>query len=197
MKTYSKAAKRRSKAGRPRNEDAERYPGGQIKHDYREKDVKATVIDMRQRIHGIAPENAESPFAGYLLGRMFLDGNITEAERKAGDRYSETMARYYRLVGIPAPSARAQSLFSIASHDGEVSAERAKRARDASNAMMSAEGELLRCTDGPRVKTTVFNVCVLDYDNLRDMPPSMWDFLHRGLRALIFHYGLEDIRKSG
>lgn len=195
-KAKTKAAKRRSKGGRPRIKDAERYPSGQIKHDWRADDIKATVIEMRQRVHGISQEATESPLAGYLLGRMYLDRSITEVEREAGDRYAEDMASYYGLTGIPHPSPRAQSLFSVAGHDGEVSSDRAMRARDQSNRIMRLEGELLKCFEGPRVKTTVFNVCVLDLDHLRDMPPSMFGYLRRGLRALALHYGLQDAGKS-
>ena len=199
-KAGSKAAKRRGRGGRPRKVEAERYPGGQIKHDWREqeseKEAKGTVIEMRQRIHGITGKDAGSPFAGYVLGRMFLDGNISEAELTAGNRYAEDMARYYRLVGISAPSPRAQSLFSIAAHDGEVSEGRAKQARAASDHMMKLEGALLKIKDGPQVKTTVFNVCVMDIDHLREMPAAMWNFLHRGLRELVFFYGLQDEGKS-
>ena len=195
-----KALSRKRKGGRPRNQDAERYPGGQIKHDYREdekeRDAMGAVIDMRQRLHGLSPEDAKTELAGYVLGRMRLDRAINEVELEAGNRYAKDMARYYRLTGITAPSPRAQSLFSIAGHEGEISPERATQAREASNNMMKLEGVLLRLPNGPRVKTTVFNVCFMDHDNLRDMPSHMFGWLHCGLRALAIHYGLQDVRKS-
>jgi hypothetical protein len=195
-----KALKRKRKGGRPRNHDAERYPGGQIKHDYRadenEKQIKGTVVDMRQRLYGLSEADAKSDLAGFVLGRMRLDMAINEVELKAGERYAEDMARYYRLTGIPAPSPRAQSLFSVAGHEGEISSERAAQAREASNRRMALETVLLRLPDGPRVKTTVFNVCFMDHDNLRDMPSHMFGWLHCGLRALALHYGLQDERKS-
>lgn len=195
-----KALSRKRKGGRPRNNDAERYPGGQIKHDYRkaetERDIMGTVVDMRQRQYGLNETDAKSALAGFVLGRMRLDKAINEVEFEAGQRYAEDMARYYRMVGIPAPSPRAQSLFSVKGHDGDITPEQAKSARDASNRMMEMEDVLLRLHDGPRVKTTVFNVCVMDFDNLRDMPSHMFGWLHCGLRALAMHYGLQDVRKS-
>ena len=195
-----KALSRKRKGGRPRKQGAERYPGGQIKHDYREdekeRDTKGTVLDMRQRLYGLSPEDAKSDLAGFVLGRMRLDKAINEVELKAGERYAEDMARYYRLTGLAAPSPRAQSLFSVRGHDGEVTEEQATSARAASNKMMELEGILLRLPNGPRVKTTVFNVCFMDHDNLRDMPSHMFGWLHCGLLALAIHYGLHDERKS-
>ena len=195
-----KALSKKRKGGRPRKQGAERYPGGQIKHDYRrdetERDVLSTVIDMRQRQHSLDEKDARSALAGFVLGRMRLDKAINEVEFEAGQRYAGDMARYYRLVGIPAPSPRAQSLFSVKGHDGDMTQQQADNARAASNRMMELEGVLLRLADGPRVKTTVFNVCVMDFDNLRDMPSHMFGWLHCGLRALALHYGLQDGRKS-
>lgn len=195
-----KALSRKRKGGRPRNYDAERYPGGQIKHDFRktqtEKQIMGTVVDMRKRLHGLSEKDAKSSLAGFVLGRMLIDKAINDVEFEAGERYAEDMARYYRLTGIPAPSPRAQSLFSVGGYEGDISAERAAQARAASNRMMELEGVLLRLTDGPRVKTTVFNVCFMDLENLRDMPSHMFNWLHCGLRALALHYGLQDVRKS-
>lgn len=180
----SKAAKLRAKranAGRPKKKDVERFPSGKIKPFETERENKSVALDARRRIHGIS---ADDQRAGYTLGRIFLDGKITEDQFKAGDEYAETMARYYRLVGIPAPSPRAQSLFSIRGHDGEVTKSLADRARSSTNSMMQVQGILLSCEDGPQVKSTVHNVCVMDIEHLRLMPPQQILWLRRGLQAL-------------
>ena len=186
--------KQRQYAGRPAKEGVERYPGGQIKHTEREKEVRAVAIEARQRVYfkgqEVSNDMMASPFAGYTLGRMFLDGKITACEREAGDEYATQMVRYYGLTGIPFPSARAQSLFTIRGHDGEIGAERAKRARDASNKMMELEGILLRLEDGPRIKTTVYNTCVLDYEIMRTMSELQLSWLKRGLKEIHFRLGL-------
>lgn len=173
-------------AGRPRKENVERFPGGKIKPFETEKENKSVVIEARKRMHG-ANMNVESPFAGYTLGRIFLDGKITEEQRQAGDEYAEAIARYHRLVGIPFPSARAQSLFSIKGHDGDVTEDMASRARRATNKMMELQGVLLRCVDGPQVKSTIHNCVVLDLDHLRGMPDQQMLWLRRGLVALKAH----------
>jgi len=189
----SKAAKLRAKraaqgAGRPRKEGVERYPSGKIKPAETEKETLSVAVAARKRTQGwseATPDKAVlDPRAGYTLGLMCLDGKITEEQLEAGNEYALAIARYHRLVGIPFPSARAQSLFSIKGHDGEVSEELAARARSASNLMMRLQGILLQCVDGPQVRQTVNSVSVMDLQHLRDMPPQQLLWLRRGLSAL-------------
>jgi len=180
-------------AGRPRKENVERFPSGKIKPFETEKENMSVAIEARKRIHHMTAANdetAKSQHAGYTLGRIYLDGKISKEQLEAGDEYAEVMARYHRLVGIPFPSARAQSLFSIKGHDGEVSEDHASRARRATNKMMELQTILLDCVDGPQVKTTIHNVAVMDYENLRGMPDQQMLWLKRGLNALIKNKGL-------
>lgn len=198
-KAASKAAKLRAKRqGRPRKANADRHPCGKIKKAWAndnqerenretEKETLAVALEARKRIHGI---DDNTPLAGYVLGRIFLDGRITEEQRKAGDDFAETMGRYYRLTGVPFPSPRAQAMGGIRGSDGEVSQSLADAARRATNMMMRLTGVLLRCKDGPQVRQTVHNVCVMDYDNLRSMPETQLEWLRRGLNELIFDKGL-------
>ena len=101
-----------------------------------------------------------------------------------------------RLVGLPAPSARAQSLFSVRGHPGEESESITVRARNASNEMMAVEGVLLQCVDGPQVKQIVFNVAVMDYAHLRTMGDQQLLWLKRGLNALASRRQLKTQGKS-
>lgn len=191
----AKAQKLRAKraargAGRPRKENVERFPSGKIKPFETEKENMSVAIDARRRIHGMTAANDDTVkerYAGYTVGRIYLDGNITKEQLEAADEYAEVMARYHRLVGIPFPSARAQSLFSIKGHDGEVTEDQASRARRATNKMMELQGVLLGCVDGPQVKATIHNAVVLDLDHLRGMPPQQMLWLRRGLSALRKH----------
>lgn len=177
-----------SKAGRPRKEDVERYPSGKIKHAETEREAMSTAVEARKNHNGWtgkgADERAKNPRAGYLLGVLWLEGKISEEQLEAGDEFALAIARYYRLTGIPFPSARAQSLFTIKGHGGDVTEEAAARARAASNLMMALRGVLLRLPDGPQVNSTVWSVAVLDLDHLRDMPPQQVVWLRRGLEAL-------------
>jgi hypothetical protein len=178
--------KRTNGAGRPRKE-GERYASGDLKRSETQKEAMSVAIEARRRIDGwgtkVTDETVKSPFAGYTLGRMFLDGRITEDQRKAGDEYAEIISRYHKLTGIPFPSARAQSLFSVKGHDGEQSESVTDKARRASNAMMEAVGILLRCEDGPQVRALVHNLTVMDYEHLRSMGEQQLLWLKRGLNA--------------
>lgn len=192
----SKAGKLRARraarsAGRPRKQGVDRYPNGEIKNHEIEREAMSVAKDARLRMY-----KTDSPFAAYTLGRIFLDGAITETQREAGDTYAAMMARYYRLVGIPFPSARAQSLFSIHGHDGDQPDSLIKRARAASNRMMEIEGVLLRLPNGPQIKSTIYNVCVLDVETMRTMPEMQMDMLRRGLNELHFKFGLQGDKKS-
>lgn len=193
----SKAEKLRHKRisrGRPRKANAERHPCGKIKQEWSqresEQDAVSVALTARGKIHGLNENNA---LAGYTLGRIFLDGKISEYQREAGDEYADDMARYYRLTGIPFPSARAQSMGTIRGSDGDVSQSLADAARRASNRMMELEGILLRCEEGPQVKTTVRNVCLMDIEGLRLMPERQLLWLKRGLDAL---HVAKHLRKS-
>lgn len=196
----SKLRAKRSRAGRPRKEGVERYPSGDIKRSETQKETMSVAVGARRRIDGwsdkTSDETVKSQFAGYTLGRMFLDGRITEEQRKAGDEYAEIHARYRRLVGLPAPSARAQSLFSIKSHEGEQTESITQKARKASNAMMEVEGILLRCVDGPQVKQLIFNLSVMDYEHLRGVGEQQLLWIRRGLMALAKRKQLQDAGKS-
>jgi hypothetical protein len=180
--------KRRSNAGRPPKQDVERYPGGKIKPSETEREAISTVITARKRMNGwndnVPDSMAKDARAGYVLGVLRLDGKIDDDQLEVGNEYALAISRYHSLTGIPFPSARAQSLFSIKGHDGEVSAARADRARNASNLMMRLQGVLLQCVDGPQVRQTINNVTVMSYDHLRTMPPQQLLWLRRGLNAL-------------
>jgi hypothetical protein len=189
----SKASKLRVKraargAGRPRKENVERFPSGKIKPSETEKETISVAIEARKRMNGwddkTADTKAKDPRAGYVLGVLYLDGKITEDQLSAGDEYALAIARYHSLTGIQFPSARAQSLFSIKGHDGEVSESLAQRAREASLKMMALHGVLLQCVDGPQVRSTIHNCAVLDLENLRGMPSQQLLWLRRGLSAL-------------
>jgi hypothetical protein len=187
-------------AGRPRKENVDRYPSGDIKRSETQREAMSVAIEARRRIDGwgdkVSDDTVKSPYAGYTLGRMFLDGRITEEQRKAGDEYAEIMARYYRLVGYPFPSARAQSIFSVKGHDGEVTESITERARRASNSMMEVTGILLRCEDGPQVKQLIHNLAVMDFEHLRGVGPQQLLWIRRGLTALANRKQLQGVGKS-
>lgn len=183
----------------------ERTDSGRIRRNKANQDkVKETVTEMRQRLYGA--RNPEDPRWGYTLGRIYLDGNLGNIDRangkglaemrlEAGNTYAEDVARYYALTGIPFPSARAQNLFAVHGFDGDVTEDRARRARQAGNKFMELEGVLLRCERGRQVSSAVKSVCIMDIEEARLWPDHMIDLLITGLDAMLFHYGLERERQ--
>lgn len=184
-------SKRISRAGRPRKEGVERYPSGDVKRSETQKEVMSVAIEARGRVHG---HETNDPRIGYVLGRIRLDGKISDEQLEAGNEFSLAIARYHMATGIAFPSARAQDIFRVQGKEGEVTEEMASRARNAANRMMELRGVLLQCIDGPQVMSTVWNVCIMDYDHLRGMSDQQILWLKRGLIALIRH---KDLRAQG
>lgn len=198
MTARTKAQKREAKRGRPRlpaNSNT-REPNGQPSRrkervELLEHEMIAGVGATRMRHFNIANiEQAINPRYGYLLGRMRMDGNISEEQHDAGQRYSEDMARYYGLTGVPFPSAKAQNLFAIHS-EGEEPAGKGEAAKKARSQMTALRDTLMACGDintGRRVLHTVNAVCVEDIDHLRNLNPPMLRWLKQGLNALSKFY---------
>ena len=101
----------------------------------------------------------------------------------------------HRSATKPEIKKAVESLFSVKGFEGETT-ERTRAAMAATNRMMELEGVLLKLPEGPRVKTTVFNVCVMDYEVLRTMPEPQLAWLKRGLTELHWHLGLSREREA-
>lgn len=199
MAARTKAQKLKVKRGRPRR-DAPRTPSGQISRS-KEANLEMNMqpaIDRRIRhygIHGTKDTTAQilagDPTWGYLLGRLLKDGVINKAQHDAGNRYSEDMAAYFGLTGVPFPSAKAQNMFAVRGSAGDDDGERGERAAKARAKMVKLRDLLLACGDintGRRVLHTVNCVCVEDIDHLRTLNSPMKAWLVRGLNALGRHY---------
>jgi hypothetical protein len=186
-----KLRKKRIQQGRPRRQDVPRYETGKIQYaalrPETEQEVKSVAISARRRVHGYGDQVPEklvaSPYAGYVLGRLFLDGKITKEEREAGDEYALAMSRYYNLLGVT-PSVRAQEIFRVSGYSGEVTEEFQRAMSRATNVMMHYESILLQCKGGHQVKSTTYNVAVMDYEGMRFMPETQLRLLRRGLQAI-------------
>lgn len=155
------------------------------------------LVDLRTE-NGIltAEHQAKNLYLGYPLGLLYVDGKITQQQHDAGMKYAEDMWKYYVLVGIPFPSAKAQNMFAVRGMIGDETETRAVRAKAATDKMMALERVLNMVSgNGRKVKTTVFNVAVTEeVEEPRLMPERMLGWLIEGLDELIWHYG---VRRSG
>ena len=182
-----KLRQRRGKpgAGRPRKE-GERYPSGDIKRCETEKAVMSVAIEAAKRVHSIDTDGKDG-LHGYTLGRMYLDKKISLIELEAGNWYAAQIERYYRSTGRQSPNPRAQDLLAVRGYDGDVTESAQSRAQRATSAFTRLETVLGKVGNG--VKSTVWNVCVMDVEGLRLMPPSQLQMLKNGLIALAFAKG--------
>ena len=181
--------------GRPPKLNADRFPNGKIKPEWStretERDIKSVALEARKRIHGL--DNA-TDLAGYTLGRIYLDKNITHAMLEAGDTYALDVWRCYKDMGARLPIQRAQALGercgpSYMPDENETQIERAQRAAVWLKNMRARLNAV-----GHGVEGMTFNTCVVGEEQLRMMPPAQFDMLRRGLTALIWFYGIPNER---
>jgi hypothetical protein len=135
-----------------------------------------------------AVQQALDPRCGYALGILLLSHKITEQQHSAGVKFSEDMARYYGLTGVPFPSPRAQDLFAIRS-DGDEPAGKGEAAKAARGKMAKLREALLAVGDidtGRRVYMAVTSTAVED----KAPPESGMVYLRKGLNRLVDHYGI-------
>lgn len=188
MKARTAASKIRAKRGRPRKEHVMRTENGRVSRaDDADKAAKTTAIEARMRVLGLSVADCERPEAGSVLGRLYLDARnkVSKAQYEAGLRMAQDFARYYALTGIPFPAAHAIDLNRVhgIGRDPSPAAVRA-----ASNAVMAIETVLGQADESGRPVLSVCKaVCI------RDEPiyhGHMIEFLKRGLRSLVEHYGI-------
>lgn len=205
-KARTQAQKLRQKRGRPAlpaNVNS-REPNGRLsrrqeRQEYLEHETVSIAASARVRhlklVDGdvSAIKQALDPMNGYVLGRLRMDGKLTERQHEAGIRYANDMARYYGLTGVQFPSARAQNLFAVRGSDGDDSDNRKEAALRARDRKIDLVKTLESCGDintARKVQYTVNAVCVESLDHMRNLNPLMQEWLRKGLNKLADFYGV-------
>lgn len=85
-----------------------RHPNGELTDQPR----LATPGQVR-RIMRSAAIKAESPLLGTEIGRLLLNGFLSEAHAAASEKWMMQYSRYCRVCGSPPPNARSQDLGRI------------------------------------------------------------------------------------
>src|SRR3990167_11225536 len=80
-----------------RRSNAKRYATGRIVQPAA-AEMRATVIEARQRVYGLGKSQAAEPEAIDVLGRMYLVGEISQRQKQAGDRYAEIRRDYRKAI---------------------------------------------------------------------------------------------------
>lgn len=182
-------AKRLSRLREPNGRLSRRQDSMQARTAEQERHVKETVMEARVRVLGLSVAECDRPEAGSSLGRLYLDKRncISKSEYEAGMRMGEDFARFYSLTGIPSPTARAIDLTRVHGLGSDPNPDTVRRA---SNAVMGIERVLGMVDESGRPVTSVCKmVCVRDEDIYHR---HMIEFLKRGLKALIEHYGIQE-----
>lgn len=214
MTARTKAAKLAAKRGRPLLPANDREPNGQPsrrrmalqdRQHETEAEIRSVAVAHRIRQDNIRPfkendgklitaeQQALDPRRGYVLGRLYIDGKITQAQHDAGIKYAADQSRFYGLTGVAFPSARAQNLFAVRGGGGEDSEDRAQAARKARERAEKLDSILLAVGDintGRRVIHTVKSIALLDIAEARGWPDHMHGYLRRGLNKLAEYYGI-------
>ena len=188
MSSYSKAAKRRNKAGRPKKEGVARTPSGQIsraKPEAFEDSPQQTVLQARRRsLKGIMDiGKATRPVSkdeavrlgkrGSVLGCMADEQIITAEMLAAGDDYCQRYTKYASLNGLPRPTPQGPAYGAVR---GGTRAENTRAANVAKADHMADQRALTHCSAG--VRWAIRRACVMD----EAAPPHL---VREGLIALI------------
>lgn len=199
----TRGEKLRRKRGRAVLPAAEREPNGkksrrQASKQEQEHEMQAAAIATAkaQRVRMGVPESlALDPRLGYELGKLTVLGILGEHQHQAGKRFAEDMGRFYSLTGIGFPSARAQNLYAVHGHEGDIDT-RAAAASSARSRMTELRAALLGkgpIDRGRRVYRATHAICVEDQ---RCMPADE-PFLRWGLNVLVRFYGIPVDTESG
>lgn len=198
MKARTKAAKIKGKRGRPRH-DVEREPGGRpsrriddVANAAREVVRNRRIREEAQRGNMIKATAADDPRRGYVIGRMLIDGTISQAEHDAALKFARLKQDYYVAAGLQFPSAQAQDLFKIRGMPAEETEAMGRRAQSLADSYMKVYGALKSIPGCHHYAAHAVNeAAFMDNEYARDWPEHMLEYLRRGLRELVFQFGLD------
>ncbi|UNE54419.1 hypothetical protein [Bartonella machadoae] len=94
--------KKRAKRGRPRIKGCVREPNGRISRAKTPREpVDQLAIEMRAKRFGLSIEDAKNPLAGTYIGRLYLQGQLTQDQYEAAQKYLEVKNNYLCAKALP------------------------------------------------------------------------------------------------
>lgn len=179
--------------GRKRSATVKRDAPGSpnIERDQRtrgERPVDVVAVARAYRIKdGANPEKALHEDYGSTIGRLRLEGAISDEQLYAAQRYATCVIQNARLYGIPSPHPRALDLLTASkglSCNGDISEDEAneikRRFRDCRRELLDCGKDLLV---GSAVNRVVYGVAVEDWQ-MGQLVPSDVQNLRCGLNVL-------------
>lgn len=182
-----------ARRGRKRKPNVKRQPNGQPSRTRRvaaarEEDIKSVVLDYRRRRYGLSKEQAGDALSEWQIGRLFLNGIISDIQHEAADRYRRVAVAHRRAICNLDGPPRSPSLERLSSGEQEerLPADVIARIRkefDMVDAALRDAGEAARMT--------VERTCLAD----QPLQDSQTALLRRGLDAVAKAYRLDARRR--
>jgi hypothetical protein len=93
-----------------------RYPCGKLKREETEREAMATALAARQRHYGLTAKQARDERLGSSLGRLNVQGLISESQYDAGVKFARLYYSHHIISGLPTPTP--QSISGLMIHIG-------------------------------------------------------------------------------
>lgn len=177
-----------ARRGRKRRAGVKREPNGRASRSKpvtaaQAQEAKSVVINYRQRIYGLTPDQAKDAKAVLELGRLWLRKMINERQQEAGERFRVITFRHRRAIVAIADPINSAPMERVG---GGVQAETISDEQIAAiRAEFDACENALRAA-GRMARIVTENVCVSDLPcHETQLKP-----LRQGLNALVEVYGL-------
>ena len=154
-----------------------------------EDEATATVAQCRCRQFGLEPTPANLRKVlggdyGTFIGRLYLMGKITEAEKIAAGEMAELVTAYKRIYGLPGETISAAKYGEVTGPGGEECPETLESLLRRHRAYSDAFNRL-----GVLPKRVLYDVAVRDVAFDPQHSPRL-NSLKIGLRAMVEHFGV-------
>ncbi|MCZ2158850.1 hypothetical protein NPX99_06145 [Bartonella sp. 220] len=94
--------KKRAKRGRPRIQGCVREPNGRISRAKTPREpVDQLAIEIRAKRFCLTIQDAKNPLAGTYIGRLYLQGQLTQDQYEAAQKYLEVKNDYLCAKALP------------------------------------------------------------------------------------------------
>lgn len=166
-----------------------REPNGRIQRSH--EPANAAPFAERMRRYGLSEKDARDQKSSTVIGRMYLNGELTEAQYEAGAKLATDSADYARCLQSPRGMGIAETL--TGSGDEEAAARyvaKVKRAYEGARDVLKR----LQERDGLR-GTTIFDAVRFVVEQDLELP-HLFPGLRIGLTELAAYYGTAAERKA-
>lgn len=178
-----------SRAGRKRKLNTKREKNGRPSRAGSADRMKSTVVQARQRVHGMTKAEAEQPIADDFIGRLVRGGEITTHQYQAALQYEQDVMDFRRVIHTP-KEAGAVDLNRVqgkptTSEDDQI--ERAQKIKGKFDRMQTVIREAQASLRGASNLNGALDAIVMQ----RCFAPHLVGDLREALNVLVRHYGLD------